>query len=136
MIVRNVQSQSSNGNLHQVAWGLMDTVRLILADDATGFSVSDVTVKKPMDVVLQYKHHIEANIFLEGGGTVENLTSGEIHEVSAELRQNWADSLPNIAREWAAAADGNGLPGSKVLEAYMDMMRDADQPIARQWDKE
>lgn len=61
---------------------------------------------------------------------------GEIHEVSAELRQNWADSLPNIAREWAAAADGNGLPGSKVLEAYMDMMRDADQPIARQWDKE
>lgn len=83
MIVRDIESQSANGNLHKVAWGLMDTVRLILADDGAGFSISDVTVKKPMDVVLQYKHHVEANIFLEGGGTVENLSTGEIHKVHA-----------------------------------------------------
>jgi len=52
------------------------------------------------------------------------------------MRQDWADSLPNIAKEWAAAADANGLPGTDVLAAYMEMMREADQPIARQWDRE
>jgi TRAP-type C4-dicarboxylate transport system substrate-binding protein len=61
---------------------------------------------------------------------------GEVHEVSAEMRQEWADSLPNIAKEWADAIDANGLPGNGVLSAYMDKMREADQPIARQWDQE
>ena len=61
---------------------------------------------------------------------------GTIHEISAEMRQEWADTLPNIAKEWAASIDGAGLPGSDVLAAYMDMMREADQPIARQWDQE
>ena len=61
---------------------------------------------------------------------------GTIHEVSAEMRQDWADRLPNIAREWAASNDDAGLPGSDVLTAYMDMMRQADQPVVRDWDKE
>ena len=61
---------------------------------------------------------------------------GTIHEISAEMRQEWADTLPNIAKEWAASIDSAGLPGSDVLAAYMDMMREADQPIARQWDQE
>ncbi|MEP5633586.1 MAG: C4-dicarboxylate TRAP transporter substrate-binding protein [Tateyamaria sp.] len=61
---------------------------------------------------------------------------GSVHEISAEMRQEWADTLPNIAKEWASAIDGTGLPGSDVLTAYMDLMRAADQPIARQWDKE
>lgn len=61
---------------------------------------------------------------------------GTIHEVSSEMRQEWADKLPNIAQEWAASIDGAGLPGSAVLAAYMDMMREANQPIARQWDQE
>ena len=61
---------------------------------------------------------------------------GTINEISAEMRQDWADRLPNIAKEWAASIDGAGLPGSDVLTAYMNMMRDADQPILRNWDKE
>ena len=61
---------------------------------------------------------------------------GTIHEITAEMRQEWADTLPNIAKEWAASIDSAGLPASDVLAAYMDMMREADQPIARQWDQE
>ena len=83
MIVRNITEQTKTGHLHQVAFGNMETVRLILAEDQAGFSISEVKVTRPMDVVLQYKHHIEANIFLSGGGTVENLSSGEIFEVHA-----------------------------------------------------
>ena len=61
---------------------------------------------------------------------------GTINELSAEMRQEWASRLPNIAQEWAEAIDDTGLPGSDVLSAYMDMMREADQPILRDWDKQ
>ena len=61
---------------------------------------------------------------------------GTITDISAEMRQEWADRLPNIAQEWAASIDDAGLPGSEVLAAYMDKMRAANQPIARDWDKQ
>ncbi|MEP5760921.1 MAG: hypothetical protein ABJ327_16730, partial [Litoreibacter sp.] len=61
---------------------------------------------------------------------------GTVSELAADQRQVWADTLPNIAKEWADAADAQGLPGTQVLQAYMEKMRDAGQPIARQWDKE
>ena len=44
--------------------------------------------------------------------------------------------MPNIAKEWAATLDKEGLPGSKVLTAYMDGVRESGQPVVRQWDKE
>lgn len=61
---------------------------------------------------------------------------GKIFEMSADQRQVWADTLPNIAKEWAASIDAKGLPGTKVLTSYMDKMRAANQPIARHWDRE
>ena len=60
---------------------------------------------------------------------------GTVSELPAEQRQIWADTLPNIATEWAQAADAKGLPGTRVLQAYMDKMREAGQPIAREWDQ-
>ncbi len=61
---------------------------------------------------------------------------GTIFELPADQRQLWAESLPNIAKEWAAAAEAQGLPGNKVLKGYMDGMRAANQPIARHWDRD
>ncbi len=60
---------------------------------------------------------------------------GTIIEFSAEERARWAAALPNIAQEWASAADAQGLPGTEVLNAYMQIMRDNDQPIGRDWDQ-
>ena len=60
---------------------------------------------------------------------------GTIYELPADQRQAWADTLPNIAQEWAQSAEDKGLPGTEVLQAYMDMMREAEQPIARHWDR-
>ncbi|MEP2530020.1 TRAP transporter substrate-binding protein DctP [Shimia sp.] len=61
---------------------------------------------------------------------------GSVTELADDQRQAWADKLPNVAQEWAHASDANGLPGSLVLETYMTKMREAGQPIARQWDQE
>ena len=60
---------------------------------------------------------------------------GKIYELPADQRQTWADTLPNIAKEWAEDAEAKGLPGNQVLQSYMEMMREADQPIARHWDR-
>ena len=61
---------------------------------------------------------------------------GKIISFTQEQRQQWAKALPNIAQDWAKAADKQGLPGTAILKEYMDTMRANKQPIARHWDKE
>ncbi|MDA1325863.1 MAG: C4-dicarboxylate TRAP transporter substrate-binding protein [Proteobacteria bacterium] len=61
---------------------------------------------------------------------------GIIIQMSDAARAGWANSMPNIGKDWAAKLDKEGLPGTKLLSAYMTKMRAANQPIIRQWDKE
>ena len=51
----------------------------------------------------------------------------------AEITE-WANLLPPLARDWAAAQDKKGLPGTPILKAWMDEMRAKNQPVARDWD--
>ena len=57
------------------------SVRPIVAADGAGFSISDVSVPGQLDASLCYKHHTEANIVLEGEGTVEDVATGEVHQL-------------------------------------------------------
>ena len=66
--------------------------------------------------------------FVDGGG--------KVHVLSASERQQWADSMPNVARDWVAAREKEGAPGRAVMKSYMDTMRAANQPILRQWDRD
>jgi TRAP-type C4-dicarboxylate transport system substrate-binding protein len=51
-------------------------------------------------------------------------------------RRAWAMAMPNIAQSWAKREDAAKLPGSKMLVAWMDYMREKQQPIVRHWDRE
>ena len=64
---------------------------------------------------------------LENGGTVVQIDPAE--------REEWAMTLPNLAQEWAASLEERGVPAGDILSDYMQAMRDADQPVARQWDQ-
>jgi len=64
----------------------------------------------------------------EGGATLS--------ELPAEDRAAWAAALPNVAAAWAAEADARGLPGSEVLAAYMEALREAGADLPRNWDEE
>lgn len=66
--------------------------------------------------------------FQKAGGTVRVLSTNE--------RAAWAKSMPNVAKEWAESLEAKGIPGKKILAAFMDRMRAANQPIMRHWDKE
>lgn len=61
---------------------------------------------------------------------------GQVTEFPRDEQIKWAKMMPNIAKEWAQKLDGQGLPGSKVLAAYMDEMRRLGAKPARDWDKE
>lgn len=57
-----------------------------------------------------------------------------IFDAPAEMRQAWADGMDNAAAAWAADLDGRGQPGTEILEAYMQGMRNAGATPLRDWD--
>ncbi|MDA1327204.1 MAG: TRAP transporter substrate-binding protein DctP, partial [Proteobacteria bacterium] len=61
---------------------------------------------------------------------------GKIVQMTQAQRVNWANSMPNVAKDWTSNLEKKGIPAKAVLRAYMDKMRAANQPILRQWDKE
>ena len=61
---------------------------------------------------------------------------GQVLEFPREEQVKWAKMMPNIGKEWAQKLDGQGLPGTKALAAYMDEMRRLGAKPARDWDKE
>lgn len=50
-------------------------------------------------------------------------------------RKKWAMAMPNIAKEWAARQEKRGLPGNKMVAAFMKELRAAKVEYARDWDK-
>lgn len=55
--------------------------RLSLADDDMGFSMHDTVLFAGTETEMWYKHHLEAVYCVGGSGTIEDLATGEIHEI-------------------------------------------------------
>lgn len=55
--------------------------RLVLADDGVGFSVHDTLLHAGTTTDMWYQNHIEAVYCIDGAGTVEDLATGEVHDI-------------------------------------------------------
>ncbi len=55
--------------------------------------------------------------------------------LSQAERKRWADKLPNVPMQWAAAMEKKGLPGKAVLKGYLDGLRKRGVQLARDWDR-
>jgi L-ectoine synthase len=55
--------------------------RLLLSDDAMGFSLHDTVVHAGAELRLHYRHHLEACYCIEGEAEIEDLDSGERHVI-------------------------------------------------------
>ncbi len=77
--------------------------------------------------IAEQQTRVEAalNQMEEGGATITRL--------SDEERAKWADALPQIANVWAENADGQGLAGSEVLDAYIGLLKEAGVDLPRDW---
>ena len=68
---------------------------------------------------------------------VEFIQQGGINiPVSERQRQEWAARLPDLSGAWVRAMEAKGLPGREILADYMQVMRENNQPIMRQWEEE
>lgn len=57
----------------------------------------------------------------------------KVSELSPAERKRWADTLPPIAKTWAADLQGKGAPGNEVLKAYIDGLKGAGTQLPRDW---
>jgi TRAP-type C4-dicarboxylate transport system substrate-binding protein len=70
------------------------------------------------------------------GSVPENFPGAQTFELPREEQVEWANALPNIAKEWAEQMDGQGLPGTEVLSTYMEEMRSGGADPVRNWDQD
>ena len=59
----------------------------------------------------------------------------KITDLNDVERKRWADSLGPVAKNWAADAQGKGLPANDVLNAYMTSLQKAGTKLPRDWSK-
>ena len=108
--------------MNRRSWeGLPDEVRRVLAETAIDY-------RDELALETDRRAESSRHEFVEQGGTIQPLTD--------EQRRVWAESLPNMAQEWAEDLEERGLPGRQILRDYMDIMRANNQPIVRHWDRE
>lgn len=55
--------------------------RLILADDGVGFSLHDTMLHAGTTTEMWYRNHVEAVYCIDGAGTIEDLATGEVHDI-------------------------------------------------------
>lgn len=87
------------------------------------------------EVAVLYRDHVAGiamdraeesrQAYVAAGGTIVEMDPAE--------RAAWAAAMPNIAREWAAGLDADGQPGTDMLNAYMQKLRDAGFEPVRDW---
>lgn len=103
---------------------------------------ADVWAKLPQEVkdilqsvAVEYRDHIASVAMDRAAASLKAYTDGggTVVEMSADERQSWADSMPNIAVDWAKKLDGAGAPGSEMLIAYMNKLKAAGETPLRDW---
>ena len=76
MIVRSIEDLKASGRYAENP-GVWTSSRYLLRDDGVGFTVTQTTVAAGQVQTMQYKNHLEANLIIEGEGTVTDLATGE-----------------------------------------------------------
>jgi len=59
-----------------------------------------------------------------------------VTDASSEMRKAWVAGMENAAAKWATDLDGRGIPGTEVLNLYMQEMRAQGATPLRDWDKQ
>lgn len=86
-------------------------------------------------VAVEYRDHVAGVAMDRAASSLDAYKDGggAVVEMTAEARAAWANSMPNIAVDWAQKLDTAGAPGSEMLKAYMAKLKDAGQVPIRDW---
>lgn len=79
MILRDLATARQGDRLvHSNGW---DSTRLLLASDGMGFSFHVTRIHAGTEHFFHYKYHFESVYCLSGEGEVEDLSTGEVHQI-------------------------------------------------------
>lgn len=86
-------------------------------------------------VSIEYRDHVAGVAMDRAGEAIDAYiaSGGTVIEMSAEERVSWANSMPNIAADWAKALDDAGAPGTEMLKAYIGKLEAAGFTPVRNW---
>jgi L-ectoine synthase len=96
MLIKKLDNvRSSDRNVVTDGW---ESARLLLKDDAMGFSFHITTLYAGKELRMHYKHHFEAVYVLSGRGTIEDLATGAIHELEPGMLYALNDHDRHVVR--------------------------------------
>lgn len=122
----------------EINFGAMGAVALTMNKDSLARLPEDVQ-KVIREVGAEYgKVADEAyeNAGERGFEVLSGMDGAERIAFPEEDRKKWASDMDNLAKEWAAAQDAAGRPGTEVLNEYMNALRAQGVTCERDWDKE
>lgn len=80
MLIRKLDEvRASNDHIVTEQW---ESTRLLLKNAGMGFSFHLTVLYAGEEIQMHYKNHLEAVFVLSGAGTIEDLGTGNIHELS------------------------------------------------------
>lgn len=79
MIVRDLEDARKGERL--VKSNGWDSTRLLLAGDNMGFSFHITRIETGTSHVFHYKHHFESVYCISGEGEIEDIATGEVHQI-------------------------------------------------------
>jgi TRAP-type C4-dicarboxylate transport system substrate-binding protein len=120
--------------MSQVDFGAVNT-KTVTVNDRFWNKLPDEVKSVLQEVAVEYRDHL-ANIAMEraeesrdayvaAGGTIVTMTD--------EARKQWADSMPDLAREFADTLDQSGQPGTEMIRTYIDKLRAQGATPIRDW---
>ncbi len=79
MIIRKLKEiRASDRNVKSDGW---ESARLLLEEDGMGFSFHLTKLYAGSELHMHYQNHLEAVMVLKGTGSIEDLATGEVHEL-------------------------------------------------------
>lgn len=87
------------------------------------------------DVAAEYEKRFAEAQASTAAGLLQKMegAGARISELSPAERKRWADTLPPIAKTWAADLQAKGMPGDQVLNGFMSGLKKAGAQPARDW---
>ena len=96
MIVRNLNDAKESRRLVETAgW---NSVRLLLKEDAMGFSFHITTIYEGAELPMQYRNHLESVYCVAGEGSIENQETGETFPIRPGVMYALDKHDPHILR--------------------------------------
>ena len=98
MIVRTLESAEKTARRIISPDGNWESTRLLLKDDAMGFSFHVTTIYRGAEFQMHYQHHVEAVYCIAGEGEVETVEDGKVYPVAPGTLYNLNKNDKHILR--------------------------------------